>query len=223
MVSIVSKAQISARNRGEGVIWLDHVTLAETDLEWLADVQRLTLWNVRVPPHFLGRLSKLWWLDWRGGGVGQGIEQIGDCDGLRYLSLNQIRGLTDLSFLFGKTTLELIDLYGLTRLERLPSLASLTGVRRAQVGQMKSMDSIGPVLEAPNLEELLLQNFVRVSAEDVTAMQDHPKLKTFGWFAENVPVKTWLPVREAVALPETRGMHPEEWFGLKLGSGSPRG
>jgi len=220
---MASKAQESERKSGESFVWIDHTTLAEDDLEWLSDVQRLTLWNVKLPPNFLRRLSKLWWLDWRGGGISQGIEQIGDCDGLRYLSLNQIRGLTDLSFLFGKTSLELINLYGLTRLERLPSMASLTGLRRAQVGQMKSMNSIGPVLETPNLEELQLAKFVRVSAGDVIAMQSHPKLKTFGWFAEDIPIKMWLPVCEAVALPETKPMHPEEWFGLKLGSGAPRG
>ncbi len=57
-------------------MWLDHATLADSDFEWLCDVERLTLWNVTIPRDFLGRLKNLWWLDWRGGGLGQGIDQI---------------------------------------------------------------------------------------------------------------------------------------------------
>ncbi len=70
------------------------------------------------------------------------------------------------------------------------------------------------LVDAPNLEELQLHNFVRVSAADVAAMQRHPKLRAFEWYGENIPDKMWFPVREAVTLPKTRPLHPAEWFGI---------
>jgi hypothetical protein len=211
---MTSQAKKAARDLADGAVWIDHAALADSDLEWLQDCQRLTLWNVTAPPNFLAGLPNLWWVDWRGGGVAQRVGQVSGCEGLKYLALNQIRGLADLSFLAGMTSLEMIRLYGLTHLEQLPSLEALSKLRRAEIGQMKSMASIGPLLQAPNLEELQLHNFVRVSPADVVAMRRHPKLRTFEWFGENIPDKMWVPVREAVALPKTRTMHPEEWFDL---------
>jgi hypothetical protein len=47
---------------------------------------------------------------------------------------------------------------------------------------------------------------------DVDAINAHPTLLAFDWFAEDVPTKTWRPVTEAVKLPKARPMHPEAWF-----------
>jgi hypothetical protein len=209
-----SKAKAASRDLGNGGVFIDHATLVEDDLTWLANFSRLTLWNVSVPPDFLRQLPLLWWIDWRGGNAGQGVTQIETCTLLRYVSLNQIRALTSLNFLENLHSLEMLNLYGLSKVDSLPSMKALMKLRRIHIGQMKSLLSIGPVLEAPQLEELQLLNWVGVSASDVEAMQNHLNLRAFEWFGANIPDKMWVPVRDAVGLPLTKAMHPEEWFAL---------
>jgi hypothetical protein len=211
---MTATAQTQSRNLGSGGVFIEHATLCEADLVWLADVERLVLWDVSVPPDFLTRLPSLWWIDWRGGSLKQGISHIQSCQRLRYLALNQIRGLSDLSFIKNLRTLEMINFYGLSKVACLPSMLHFSKLRRAQIGQMKSLPSISAVLSAPNLQELQLSNRVGVSSDDVRAMRDHPKLAAFEWYGESIPVKTWKPVRTAVGLPLTKAMPPEEWFGL---------
>ncbi|MFA5965991.1 MAG: hypothetical protein WC804_18395 [Sphingomonas sp.] len=211
---MTATAQAQSRNLGSGGVFIEHATLTEADLVWLATVERLVLWDVSVPSDFLARLPSLWWIDWRGGSVKQGISHIQSCQKLRYLALNQIRGLSDLIFIMNLTALEMINFYGLSKVVSLPSMSKFSKLRRAQLGQMKSLPSIGAVLSAPNLQELQLHNHVGVSSDDVQAMRDHPNLSAFEWFGENIPVKMWEPVRKAVGLPLAKAMHPEEWFGL---------
>ena len=64
---MTSKAKLAARQLDYGGFFIDHATIVEDDFEWLVDVERLTLWNVKVPVSFLPRLKRLWWVDWRGG------------------------------------------------------------------------------------------------------------------------------------------------------------
>lgn len=211
---MTSKAKSAARLQDAGGVFIDHATIVEDDFEWLAEVERLTLWNVKVPAGFLSRLNRLWWVDWRGGGKGQEIEQLTACPALRFVSLNQIRGVDDLQFLADLNSVEMISIYGMSAVQRLPSLADLTSLRRLEIGQMKLLESFHPTLDAPNLEELLLIKKVNVTPEDLRAIKSHAVLRSFDWFAEDVPDRVWVPVREAVTLPRTRPMRPEEWFSL---------
>src|SRR3546814_9196554 len=80
----------------------------------LRDVERLTLWNVKVPRGFLGRLEKLWWLDLRGG-TGADLSAAMGASRLRYLAVNQVRGLADLSLVSEIRQLQLLSLYGLAK------------------------------------------------------------------------------------------------------------
>jgi hypothetical protein len=53
-----------------------------------------------------------------------------------------------------------------------------------------------------------------VSEEDINEIINHPAVRAFSWFAENVADKVWMPVLDKIRLPDVRGMHPEEWFQL---------
>jgi hypothetical protein len=108
--------------------------------------------------------------------------------------------------------LELLSLYGLPQVERLPSAATLIGLVRIELGSMKGLSSIQPLLSAPSLEELQLQRTVQLSDGDVAAIADHPTLQRFGWFAEDVPVPVWQPVVEAIDLPAPAALRPEAWL-----------
>jgi hypothetical protein len=209
---MASNAQTAARAQDAGGVFIEHTTIVDDDIEWLAEVERLTLWNVKVPEDFLPRLSRLWWIDWRGGGKSQNVEQLQDCPGLRYVSLNQIRGLSDLSLVSRLTTVEMLQIYGLSAVQGLPSFAGLSSLRRLELGQLKRIEAIRPALDAPLLEELLLIRAMNVTPEDIVGIQSHATLRLFDWFAEGVPDRTWVPVRQAITLPRARFMHPDEWF-----------
>jgi hypothetical protein len=72
-----AKALEAADWRGAHELWLDHGEIVGDDLEWMAEVERLTLWNVVIPAGFLARLGHLWWLDVRGG-TGVDASYVGD-------------------------------------------------------------------------------------------------------------------------------------------------
>lgn len=200
-----------AQDRGDGVFWLDHAKIVEADAAWLADAQRLTLWNVHVPPGFLARLPRLWWLDIRGG-TASNLEVSRGCTGLRYLSVNQIRGLANLELLTTHVRLELLALYGLARVKAIPSLRGLKKLARIELGQMKGLRELAPALEAPRLRELLLKKVVSPTERDVDLINRHPSLKAFSWYAVDVPARISQPVVDRITLPQARSMHPEEWF-----------
>lgn len=199
------------RWREGGALWLDHMTITEADVEWLGPVRRLTAWAVRFPPGLLAELPDLELLDLRGGS-GTDVELVRGCESLRVLVVNQIRGVTDLSAIASLTGLQLLSLYGLPRVTHLPSAATLTALTRIELGSMKGLDGLGPVLQAPDLRELVLMRAVRLIDTDPVAIRDHPTLERFAWFAEDVPDKTWVPVRDTVGKPRVRPMHPEDWL-----------
>ena len=214
MTSKFPPAKEVARPRIANGLWLDHAIIGEDDITWLQSIERLTLWNVKMPEGFLSKLPRLWWLDMRGGS-GNDLLPIQGAGSLKYLALNQVRGLSNLSSLTAFTRLRALSLYGLPKVLQLPSLGGLVNLERAEIGQMKSLDSVRPVLDAPNLRELRLLRKLNVSIADAHVISAHSRLERFDWCAEDVPNKIWVPVVESIQLPKTRAMHPEEWFGLE--------
>jgi hypothetical protein len=152
-------------------------------------VRRLTLWNVAIPPGFLARLTELWWLDIRGGSRADLVAARG-ANGLRYLAVNQVRGMRDLSLAAALPALEYLDVYGLAHFTELPSFRTASKLERVSLGQLRGLPSLARVLDAPNLREL----------------------QRFSWFAEDVPGKVWRPVVDAVALPPVPVLFPADWF-----------
>ena len=197
--------------RDGGALWLDHEGLTESDLEWLTPVRRLTAWAVRFPPGLLAQLPNLELLELRGGS-GTDLNHVRGCGNLRALVVNQVRGLTDVSAIASLPALQLLSLYGLPRLEQLPSAADQSTLTRAELGSMKGLNGLGPLLEAPNLRELLLIRAIRLIDTDPAAIRDHPTLERFDWFAEDVPIKTWVPVLDTVGKPKATPMLARDWL-----------
>jgi hypothetical protein len=214
-----ARAKDVAQDRGAGVFWIDHAEITDEDHEFLKFAQRLTLWNVRVPTGFLARLHRLWWIDLRGGSASE-LDVVVGADNVQYLAVNQVRGMRDLSVIGQLRRLRLIKLYGLPHVSTLPSFKGLTQLKRAELGLMPGLKSLKPLLEAPNLRELLFHKKMNVRPADVKGIIDHPAIKRFAWFAEDVPNKVWEPIVKKIGLPEAETLHPEEWFWRKTG-GSP--
>lgn len=204
-------AEESAQWRSDEAVWLDHAILADADLQWLEPVRRLTLWAVKTPSDFFRRLPALEWLDVRGGS-GQSADFVEGCAGLRYLAINQVRGLSDLSMIANLPNLELLSLYGLPQVRSLPSLRGVASLRRIEAGSLKGIDELGPLLDAPGLEELLLVRAVSLAASDPDRIAEHPSLTAFHWYAEDVPDKVWVPIVERVRKPKAKSMHAQDWF-----------
>lgn len=203
-----------AQDRGGGEFWIDNAQIADNDIEWLHRTTWLTLWNVTMSARLLASLPSLWGLDLRGGSAAD-LRAVEGCRGLRCLVVNQILGLRDLSVLPSLTTLELLQVYGLRQVSTAPSLATLPALRRLEVGQMRGLAGLGGFLDAPELEELLLDKWVNITAEDVVRIKGHPTLARFDWHAEDVPTSRSRPVREAVALPRPASVFPKDWFSAR--------
>src|SRR5271165_4928832 len=102
---IVGSARAAAKWRGADDVWLDHARLVAADRSWLMPAKALTLWAVKVPDDLLASLPNLVFLDLRGGS-GASLVCAAGCARLRYLQVNQVRGLSDLSVLPTLTNLE---------------------------------------------------------------------------------------------------------------------
>lgn len=206
-----ARARDVAGGRGTDEVRIDHAVIEPADLDWLGPVRRLTLWAVEVPDGFLGTLPNLEWLDVRGGS-GASADFVVGCDRLRYLQVNQVRGLSDVSAIGDLGTVELLSLYGLPQVRVLPDLSRLRSLARLEVGSLKGLESLAPVLSAPALAELLLVRSVSMDAEDPRRIHEAAQVKAFSWFAEDVPVRIWEPVVRAVGKPPTRAVSPAQWF-----------
>lgn len=200
-----------AQLRRNNEIWIDHARIVAADYAWLAKVERLTLWNVQVPLGFLASLEKLWWLDVRGGS-GKDLEIARGVAAVRYLAVNQVRGMEDLSAIGEMLNLRYLSLYGLPRVTRLPSFAEHDKLERAELGQMKGLLSLAELLQAPRLRQLKMLKKINVNSDDVERIINHPSIQQFGWLAEDVPDKVWVPVVARIGLPNVPSEFPEDWF-----------
>jgi hypothetical protein len=201
----------SWQDRGDGRFWIDHRVLDDHDVASLAHARDLTLWNVRLPPAALSRLSQLEVLDLRGGS-GTSLAHLDGATGLRALTVNQVRGMVDLGAISGLPKLEYLSLYGLPRVEQLPPLENLPRLRRLELGQMKSLADLSPLLGAQALEELFFSKRLAVRVDDVRPLLRHPTLRAFEWVMEDVPVSQVTPVLKALNLAPAQAAFPAEWL-----------
>lgn len=205
------RARDVARGRGTDEVWIDHAVIEPSDHDWLASVRRLTLWAVDLPDGLLGTLPNLDWLDVRGGS-GASADFVIGCDRLRYLEVNQVRGLSDISAIGDLVTLEFLSLYGLPKVKVLPNLARLGALARLELGSLKGLESIAPALDAPALAELCLIRSVSMDADDPLRIRDATQIKAFDWFAEDVPDRVWEPVVRLIDKPAAPAVYPSDWF-----------
>ena len=195
------------QDRGNGGFWLDHVRLGEQDVERLASARHLTMWNVKIPHGFYGRLPVLESLDLRGGS-GTNLDEVAKAGRLKHLTVNQVRGMNDVDAIVHLVNLESLVLYGLPRLERLPSLAPLRVLRTLELGSMRIFRDLAPVADAPALEELRFVRKIGVDADSMKVLLGHPNLKYFDWFWEDVPDSKALPVLAVLGLPKPPAYAP---------------
>ncbi|MBS1720296.1 MAG: hypothetical protein JST35_07615 [Armatimonadetes bacterium] len=192
-------------------IWIDHAFIDESDLEWLAPVRQLTLWNVTTPLGFLAKLPHLDWLDLRGG-TGVDLERMRGAHKIEYLQVMHVRGMLDLSLAAELPNLAYLELYGLPKVKELPSFKHCTKLERVEMGRLGGLDSFAGILDAPNLRELLLLNGSKVSPDDLERLKSHPKLEAFSWVDETVSEARYGPVIKALNKPSASLQGAPQWF-----------
>ena len=192
-------------------MYLDHARLTLEDLGWLTHVERLTLWAVDIQTDLLRDIPRLSWLSLRGGSAVD-LSAIDGCNRLRYLQINQIRGLTNIDPVADIASLQFLSLYGQPGLVAFPSLVGLIELRRVELGSLKGLLEVSGMLEAPGIEELYLIKMVRLSPGDIDLLAAYTPLRHFYWLGEDVADKVWVPVRDRLALPPAETLFPEEWF-----------
>lgn len=208
-----------AKWQGSNRLWIDHARVSEGDLEWMAPVASLILWNVRLPEGFLAELPNLRGVSVRGGSRDD-VALVAGCDALLSLDVNQVRGLHDLGAIAGLRSLEFLSLYGLPRVEEIPDLAELQALRHLQLGSLKGLKSLAGVASIPRLETLQFSRRVEVTPGDLDLLAGHPTLVAFDWFAEDVPNRVVDPVLERLShLGRPPAVRPEEWLAQRLGTG----
>jgi hypothetical protein len=169
----------------------------------------LTFWAVRIPPGFFAKLPNLVFLDIRGGS-GRNADFVSGCNGLRFLFINQVRGLTDIRAVVSLPSLEMLVLFGLPQLGQPPSFSQMERLRYLQVGSMKGLAGIEAFLEAPGPTDFTMMKKVGVVPGDALAIAAHPTIERFEWWVEEVPDNLWIPFRRAVNKP--KALSSGDWF-----------
>ncbi|MFK4729740.1 leucine-rich repeat domain-containing protein [Agromyces mediolanus] len=180
--------------------------------------RRLRADGVQAGPGAYAALPALGWLELVGGSAAD-LEPVRGCTGLEVLRVSHVRGLTDASALASCTGLEVLQLYAQPKLAELPSLAGNERLLRVELGMLRGLRSLAPILDAPNLEELVLAKDVPVSDQDVELMLAHPTLRAFLWVALDVPLHRSRPVLERTdaALERARSVHVDAWLAARHG------
>ncbi|MDT5018174.1 MAG: hypothetical protein QOD39_4334 [Mycobacterium sp.] len=169
------------RDNGDGSAWVIGTKLVDGDVDRLQHVHYLTLVDTRLPADFLGRLPQLELLDLRGALSARTASQLATVPKLRALAINRARTLTELPAL--GSSLEFLDLYGLSRLTALPPMHGLTNLRRVNLGQLRSLSDWTPLTDLPQLEELELTNHLTPDLDVLAQLAARPTFARFGWSA----------------------------------------
>ena len=166
------------RDNADGSAWVIGTKLVDSDVDRLQHVRYLTLVDTRLPTDFLGRLPQLELLDLRGALSARTASQLTAVPKLRALAISRARTLTELPTL--ESSLELLDLYGLSQLTALPKVQ---GLRRVNLGQLRSLSDWTPLASLPGLEELELTNHLTPDLDVLAQLAANPTFARFGWSA----------------------------------------
>jgi hypothetical protein len=112
-------------------------SIVSPDLRYLAGLRRL--WSLKVT---LGRIPDM--------------SAIAEMHALKFLQLRQVLDLTDVRPIGELAGLQNLHLDTLSKVEALPGLQGAANLRRVELTAMKGLKDLGPLAQAPALEELIL-------------------------------------------------------------------
>lgn len=144
----------------------------------LRELRDVTLRSITLPDlSLLTHLPNLRALDLKLGGT-KNLALLPELQGLEYLELWMVKGLSDLSPIAGLPNLEYLFIQALRQVEALPDMADLVGLRRLWIETMKGLTDLTPIRSAPNLRQLALVDMGHLQPEAFTPLVGHPALRS---------------------------------------------
>lgn len=189
------------QNRSDGSVWVIGMILTSEHLDALRGVRYLTLYNTRVQPGLFTELRDLELLDLRTTSV-PAVEQVRGLPNLRALSLAHNRQITDLSVLGTLASLELLELYALSKVTALPDMGLLGQLRRVNLGQMIRLADWTTLVGAPVLETLELQNKLQPDLDVLRQLAARETFRHFMWSAPDEPQRSVEAAKSAASRPK---------------------
>jgi len=122
-------------------------------LSTLKGLEDVTLRSVTTQDlSYLIPLTNMWSLDLKLGGI-KSIDAISGMDGIKYLELWRIRGLSDITVISDLPGLQFLFLQSLAHVIALPDLQLLRRLRRVVLETMKGIRDLRALESSPSLEE----------------------------------------------------------------------
>lgn len=104
------------------------------------------------------------------------LSGIGLAEGLLHLHLGYLLN-KNVDFMHSAKSLQYLSLDHLSGIEILPSLERLSNLRRVVLTSMKRLTNLSSIAQAPNLEDLVLDEEKYLKASDLECFAGHPSLK----------------------------------------------
>jgi len=146
-------------------------------LSALNNLREVILRSISTPDlSYLKPLSHMWSLDIKLGGI-KNINAIEGMENIKYLELWQINGLSDLSVISSLVGLQNFFLQSLAQVHALPPFGQLIKLRRIHLDNLKGLEELSVLKDAPSLEEFIHTYAQNMQPEDYLPLLSIPTLK----------------------------------------------
>jgi hypothetical protein len=143
----------------------------------LLELEKLLLRSVSPADiGFIRKLSKLWSLDIKLGGI-KNLNPLEGLANLKYLELWQVKGLSDISVVSSLVGLQYLFLQSLINVTVLPDMSRLRNLRRVHLESMRGLQNIDGLAKAPVLEEFVHLCALNMDPEQYESLIRMPSLR----------------------------------------------
>ena len=144
----------------------------------LESLQQLTLRSISTTDvEYLRHLPRLRSLAIKLGGI-RDLGALAGNGSIEHLELWRIRGLSSIDFVPSMKALQSLFLQDLPRLTALPLLGEARKLKRVRLENMKGLERLDPLGEAPALEEFVFASAGHLRPEDLEPVLRNPSLKS---------------------------------------------
>ncbi len=144
-------------------------------------IKSLALLGVKVNDYnFLSYFKSLEILDIRGGGCKDftSLHVLNKLHHLKAVLFMDLRQLDNLDFIPEIKSLQFFRLDGCSKIVTIPSFKKLVNLKRVEIEQMKRLNDICGISDAPNIEELIIHMIKsNLKADNFLCFVNHPSLR----------------------------------------------
>jgi hypothetical protein len=200
------------RFRSLRVLYLDGQSKDIEVLSGLHELEDVTLRSVTTSDvDYLGRLTKLWSLDIKLGGI-RGFKGIEGKESIKYLELWQVRDLRDISVVGTLPGLQNLFLQSLPHIGLFSRLSESARLRRVVVENLKGLRDFTAFETAPALEEFALLDGRKQTPQQLLPVLNNPRVRRVSaYFGSGRKNSEFLHLREKHGKDELTRLEPFEY------------